>query len=88
MKTIYKYPLTKCEGLGKYLILMPRKSRLLCVGSQEGTITLWAEVDTEEVLVTRKITIVGTGWELPENVIYLGTVFLGAFVWHVYENTN
>lgn len=88
MKTIHKYPLASCTGMGKYTITIHKKSRLLCVGEQKGVITLWAEVDTDEILVTRKLTILGTGWELPENLIYLGTVFVGPFVWHVYEDTN
>jgi len=88
MKTIYKYPLTSCTGIGAYTISIPKKSRLLCVGTQHDTITIWAEVDTDEIVVTRKFKILGTGWELPENLIYLGTVFIGACVWHVYEDTN
>ena len=55
------------------------------VGIQNGVFCVWALGDTEDPMVERSFTVVGTGWELDEFHIHLGTVFQDAFVWHIME---
>lgn len=88
MRTIYKYPLE----LGNCIVNIPVGSRILSVGSQRGTVCLWAEVDKispytgkEPALIERKFCVIGTGHPLPNNLIYIDTVVMEPFVWHVYE---
>ena len=91
MKTIYKYPL---ELTDRQAVSMPLVSKILSVGNQNGTICVWAEVDSgaphNRVYEFR---IVGTGNPIdfstkpnetswPYN--FLGTVIMNPFVWHVY----
>jgi hypothetical protein len=33
----------------------------------------------------REFVIIGTGWDVPDNGIYHGTVQISPYVWHVYE---
>lgn len=59
------------------------------VGVQHpGETCLWAEVPYDvggEKLESRHLIVVPTGGDLPDPGTYLGTVFDGPFVWHVYE---
>ena len=67
-------------------VRMPEGAKVLCVGTQQPNhICLWALVDPDTVVTERKFLVRGTGHELVaagEN--YLGTVFDGPFVWHVF----
>lgn len=82
MRTIYKYPL---EGRDVSRVLMPEDASIVHVGIQNGVFCVWALGDTEDPMVERSFTVVGTGWELDEFHIHLGTVFQDAFVWHIME---
>lgn len=79
MKTVYKYPLGEVQ--------LPKGAKILTVSHQNGNFVMWAEVDTEQVLEHRTFEVFGTGWEMPtyKEMAYIGTMFEGAFVWHVYE---
>jgi hypothetical protein len=47
---------------------------------------LWAEVDTAQPLQHRSFLVIGTGMEIMEEVKqYIGSVQMGALVWHVFE---
>ena len=85
MRAIWKYPL---KITSEQAITMPIDSTILSVADQNGTLCLWACVNTQEVGVEeRTIEIVGTGhpFEARNSLNHLGTVVMGAFVWHVFE---
>jgi hypothetical protein len=46
---------------------------------------MWALVDTDAQIEPRTFEVVGTGWELDENMFYIGTCLEGSFVWHIME---
>ena len=46
---------------------------------------MWALVDTERSTESRYFEVVGTGWELDDNMSYIGTFFADDFVWHIME---
>ncbi len=82
MRKIFKYTLELiAEGkLATYVGFRP-----LCVQMQNGQICCWAEVDDSRPKGEAKVTIVGTGHEVPPNAgQYVGTVQQGMFVWHIY----
>ena len=101
MITIYKYDITdilvamdsKMFTTDMTSIRMPRDAKILTVGMQKDRIVLWAEVNTEEPTVLRRFFVYGTGWPIDMIIAelktkkhdYVGTVFDGAFVWHVYD---
>ena len=83
MKTIYKYPL---NATGDQFIHIYEGHEILHVGIQNDEICLWALVDVEKPLIKRIIHIFGTGHDCASQLQhYLGTVFQGPFVWHLFE---
>ena len=93
MRTIYKYEIP-VDG---NLVSMPIDSQILSVGAQGESIVLWVEVDTERPECHRYFEVFGTGHAIPDNRMhsdmgvsrkFIGTVFMGPFVWHVYEYTG
>ena len=50
---------------------------------------LWALVDDAKPSEIRKISVVGTGWNIDGNPgTYIGTVQDGMYVWHVFDATQ
>ena len=87
MKTIYKY-----EILTGGKLLLPNGAIVRKVGAQGESICLWAEVDPNRSQLERDFEVFGTGQEITEGMgidrVYLDTVFMGAYVFHVYERIN
>lgn len=94
MITIHKYAV---PTIGAPTALeMPRGAELLHVAEQDGRVMLWAEMDTDELLVRRMVFIVGTGQPIRSLAgmrppRYVGTaqipnpLGIGGFVWHVFD---
>jgi hypothetical protein len=80
MKTIHKYIVT-----GRSDTPMPIGAKILHVDMQGRDFWIWAEVNTDVRMETRTFEVVGTGWELDENMFYVGTCFDNDFVWHIME---
>lgn len=90
MQKIWKYPLaiTDVQRLS-----MPERAEILSVADQDGTLCLWAMVDThalrEEV---RTIEIIGTGNPISTPTgyarLFIGTAVMRPFVWHVFERLH
>lgn len=78
---IYKYPI---EIKDTQNILMPFDANVISVQVQNGVICLWAEAE-HETKAGRTFYVVGTGHERPEDAMYIGTVQMPPFVWHIYE---
>lgn len=84
MRTIQKYNL---EIKDVQYISVPKNHKLLCCQMQNGILRIWAEVKIGmDEDYHRKIYIFGTGNEIIEGLIYLGTVQDKHFVWHIYAS--
>ena len=81
MKTIYKYTLDSHDCT----LQLPKGAEFLTVQLQNGIPTLWALVNPMTVTEERHICIVGTGWDVEDNMKYITTYMDGYFVWHVFE---
>ncbi len=81
MKTINKYTLDSQD----WTLQLPKGAELLTVQLQNGIPTLWALVNPMTVTEERHICIVGTGWDVEDNMKYITTYMDGYFVWHVFE---
>lgn len=87
MRTIYKYPIPVRD---KFTLELPRRARFVHLALQ-GTDTdhtplfAWFDVDTDAPLEERRFYLHGTGHPIWLNEVHLGTVLVGAFVWHLYE---
>ncbi len=85
MKKIWKFAF---HPAGLQNINMPANTRILSVGVRNDIITLWGLVDPEEKTVNRQFAVRGTGHpvdEVVENAVFIGTVFVGIFVWHIFD---
>jgi len=86
MRTIHKFPLP--AGTWEYEIQMPRNADILCVQMQREMPCIWAAVDDSARMESRRVVIVGTGWELPADMgrsEYVGTFQTDVdYVWHVF----
>lgn len=84
-KKIYKYKLELTE---EQIVNMPQGSKILSTQLQDGSICLWAMVDTEKPFKQRDIRIYGTGSKITDLDKYIGTVQDGRYVWHVWERLD
>jgi hypothetical protein len=89
MQTIYKYEF----GIsGEQVLKMPDYAEILKIAkSGDGRFYLWALVDTNNLIVKRRICVFGTGHPIPQaytTAYYIDTVFDGPYVWHVFEAPN
>jgi len=69
-------------------ILVNRGAKILSVGMQDKEITIWAMVNIAEELARRSLIIAATGETLGEiaaHIPFIGTVFAGEFVWHIFD---
>ena len=90
MKKIFKYEL-EFEDNGHVTIGLPKDAWVVSVGKQDDKFMVWAMVDpTLEKKEDRKFQLVGTGWPVkqPDNLLHLGMIFDGSYVWHIFENLN
>jgi hypothetical protein len=83
-ESIWKYDLQVEEGMQS--IEMPRDAKILTVGAQGQTLCIWAEVVQSNAKEIREFMVLGTGWELPPDHNYIGTVQIPPYVWHIFEN--
>lgn len=61
-------------------------AKVIHVGQQDGELFAWIIVDRSVSEVElRKFTVFGTGWSIPCNGTFLGSVQVGIFVWHIME---
>lgn len=80
---IFKYNLEVGEH---QQVEMPDGAVLLDMQSQRGQLVLWASVDPDASPVTRDLSVIGTGWDLPGGVqAYIATAQTGSLVWHLFD---
>jgi len=82
MKKIFKYQIPN-EGL----MNIPVGAKILKAGHQFDHYYVWAEVGPDANTCQKHFRVCATGEEIPDGGTYIDTVFVGSFVWHVYEIT-
>lgn len=94
MPRIFKFPLelSKSESFQDCALVtvqMPSEAKILTVKTQDNTPCLWAEVEPLEDSYPREFLLIGTGYDVPEDVEtkYLDTVAIHneRVVLHIYE---
>lgn len=87
---IHKYPLISDRSViaTSVDIDLPPGSKVVHVAEQNGVPTIWVEKWAERLgareTVTHRFRIIATG-ETVNAGRYVGTVHIGAFVFHIYE---
>lgn len=73
---IWKFPLALHYG-DRHEVEMPHDAAVVHVGVQHGDqLALWALVDPDRPMVTRRFRIFGTGHEIAERVTAIGRLAL------------
>lgn len=90
MMTIWKYPL---EIMDTQFLELPVGAEILSVQVQNGQLVCWAIFDKLTARIEQRIVyIFGTGNPIRDNDVkgklFLGTVQMGLFVWHVFVSRN
>ena len=89
MKTVWKWQFDLMTVTATFK--MPAGASIVNIeyekfSSVEGRISIWATIETTEAeLVERTFTLYGTGHKVEENTVYVGTVRVGQFVFHLFE---
>jgi len=78
---VYKFPLDQ-----DYMAEVPIGAQFLSVAMQNGRVTVWAIIDPLAETELHQFQVYGTGQELrSKREDFIGTVFDGLFVWHVFK---
>lgn len=83
MKTIYKYKIDRFDATTT--IELPESAEVLHCAIQYGEYCIWVRLDTDAPRIKRSFTVVGTGWEIEDDMNHISTIQDGAFVWHIFE---
>jgi hypothetical protein len=86
VKTIWKY---RIEHGSEFQARSSERTRIVHFAMQDGLPTMWAEMVANDCTPTaiRTFEIFGTGHEIPDHAVYIGTTFDCSLVWHLYETT-
>ena len=85
MMSIWKFPLKVCDH---QVVSMPKGATILSVQEQGGVPTIWALCNIDAPREDRMFITRGTGFEFDDDSRWIGTVKLGPFVWHVFEEVQ
>lgn len=85
MKTIWKYKIPINDDIHE--IRIPLNAKILKVDHQDNPqiIVMWAEVTDNAPRIIKHYRVFGTGHEIPNDSLWMGTCQIGKFVWHLYE---
>ena len=82
-KVIYKYKIVNGP------IELPFAAKILKVGMQRDTPTMWALINPETKTESRNFVVIGTGDEFDDtDMKHVETFFDGPFVWHLFEKVK
>lgn len=60
--------------------------KLLHVDEQNGVPTIWYETVEDPIMAkVVKFTYIGTGMQVLDNSVHVGSCKCGSYVWHVYQ---
>ncbi len=86
MKAIYKYPIPVEKSF--FNLELPYRAEILAFQAQHGEPLIWVLIDDQVVQEVRHFAIRGTGEAMNDwrnTDIYIDTVQMPPFVWHLFE---
>lgn len=92
MRSVWKYPLLGFneEGHLTSIVELPAGAKVLNVAEQKGVPHMWVLLDNnpEAPKEPRHFVVRGTGHNVEEDLVYVGTWQSPPFVWHLFEKTK
>lgn len=83
MPTIHKYPLSWGET---FQLALYAGAEILTLQMQKDRPCIWVREQVSDMRQVLNLRWVGTGQEVPATSRYLGTVQVGAYVWHLFQD--
>lgn len=83
---IFKYEIPIKD---KFNLELPAYSKILSFQVKNNIPSIWVLVDEQKGLKYKYFTLVGTGHDFehhPDVMTFIGTIQLGPFVWHLFED--
>ena len=83
---IYKYVVPVCKSF--FDLELPLGAEILSFQRQDNTPIIWVLIKKEDFKETRHFAVRGTGEAMNDwrsSDIYIGTVQIPPFVWHLFE---
>ena len=87
-RAVWKFPVPLGTSSDVFTITMPEGAEPLTVQVQSSEPQIWALVNPENPLTSRRFRMAGTGHPISEEITrYVGTfqVFGGSLIFHVFE---
>ena len=82
MRSVWKFNL---EASHETTFEAPAPARVLSAGlDPAGRPSVWVEVDPDAEKIERTVFLYGTGHPIEAGGRFVGSIFDGSFVWHVY----
>lgn len=90
MQVIWKFTLAHATTSTSQSIELPIGARIVYFGLQALLPTIWVHLDPAPYArrETRTFTIYGTGADMPDHAVHIGSWFEGNEVWHLVEVTK
>lgn len=87
MKVVWKFSIPIVD---RFPLLLPVGAQVLHVAAQNKVGCLWVLVDPSQASEHRQFRLYGTGHDIHQDGIYLGSFFLegGDLVFHLFEETE
>lgn len=90
-RVMWKFTLEATDGW--QYVEMPEEAVIRHTAMQGALMAFWAEARVPTRIgavsrVKRAFIVTGTGHSVPEDVVHVGTVLDGAFVWHLWEDED
>lgn len=88
IKQVFKYPIPFASP---FVLELPEEAEIIHFASQTNVpdeLCIWVIVNAEAPKENRKFFLLGTGHFFPsedQKSIYIGTVIIQNFVWHLFE---
>lgn len=90
-RAIFKYELPIDDEWHQLVMPLPARvyhvavNHMAVTAATQSSVYLWAEVSPSgKKRGARLFRVFGTGQDIPEGAVYVGTTLDGPFVWHVY----
>lgn len=83
MRNIHKYILMASTST---VVHLPVDAQVVHCAKQDSYICIWVMLDlSQPPTVSRTFEVVGTGWDIEDGRVHVGSLLDGGFVWHVLE---
>lgn len=87
MKTIHKQPIPSINS--RVVLRLSTDAKFIHFDLQNRDMCVWVETPViVKEYKTRTLAVFGTGFDVPDEAVHIGTLQDRGYVWHLYELPN